>query len=303
MARLFVTRTTSLAISVFGAAFNFALAARLLGTWWSFKWEPESEWESSEFTISKDGVRFVWALLCAYFAAASAICFFGLVGIVRSKPSFVRIYRDYVVGDFVFGTLFAAIGSYAAFRPTVRSNVCELLSRQPDILRDFIDLGLTVENCEPWFERGVFGFMVILIIITVIRLHFVLGLSSYYSILVSHQGYHLSSYTPHYSRASAAEGDLERIYILPVRSMASKAACTSDLDLQFVDTPVYAPVPLTHVSPQVAEELLASATEAWVSRSHPAQAVRPRSFSPARHQSGSGAVQTADLISLDIEKA
>jgi hypothetical protein len=87
----------------------------------------------------------------------------------QSKPSFVRIYRDYVVGDFVFGTLFAAIGSYAAFRPIVRSNVCELLSRQPDILRDFIDLGLTVENCEPWFERGVFGFMVILIIITVIR--------------------------------------------------------------------------------------------------------------------------------------
>ena len=69
----------------------------------------------------------------------------------------------------MFGTLFAAIGSYAAFRPTVRSNVCELLSRQPDMLRDFIDLGLTFENCEPWFERGVFAFMVILAVITVIR--------------------------------------------------------------------------------------------------------------------------------------
>jgi hypothetical protein len=87
----------------------------------------------------------------------------------QGKPSFVRIYRDYIVGDFVFGTLFAAIGSYAAFRPTVRSNICELLSRQPDMLRDFIDLGLTLENCEPWFERGVFAFMVILIVITVIR--------------------------------------------------------------------------------------------------------------------------------------
>jgi hypothetical protein len=81
----------------------------------------------------------------------------------------VRIYRDYIIGDFVFGTLFAAIGSYAAFRPTVRSNICELLSRQPDMLRDFIDLGLTFENCEPWFERGVFAFMVILAVITVIR--------------------------------------------------------------------------------------------------------------------------------------
>ncbi|KAG1735051.1 hypothetical protein EDB19DRAFT_1127528 [Suillus lakei] len=299
-------RTTSLAISLFGAVFNFALAARLLGAWRSFKWEPESEWESSEYSISKDGVRLVWALLCAYFAAASAICFFGLAGIVRGKPSFVRIYRDYIVGDFVFGTLFAAIGSYAAFRPTVRSNVCELLSRQPDMLRDFIDLGLTLENCEPWFERGVFAFMVILIVITVIRLHFVLALSSYYTILVRRQGFHLPSHTPHHSRASAADGSLERIYILPVRSLASKAPCPSGLDLQYVDAPVYAPVPLTHVSPQVAEELLANATEAWISRYDLAQPVRPHNLSLARHQSGDswpGAGQTADFISLENNKA
>ncbi|KAG1815758.1 uncharacterized protein BJ212DRAFT_1481514 [Suillus subaureus] len=299
-------RTTSLVVSLFGAVFNFVVAARLLGVWRSFKWEPESEWESSEYSISKDGVRLVWALLCAYFAVASTICFIGLAGIVRGKASFVRIYRDYIVGDFVFGTLFAAIGSYAAFRPTVRSNVCELLSRQPDILRDFIDLGLTLENCEPWFERGVFAFMVVLIIITVIRLHFVLALSSYYSILIRHQDFRLPSHTPHYSCASVAEGDLERIYILPVRSVAGKASCTSDLDLPFVDAPVYAPVPLTHVSSQVAEELLANATEAWVSRSPPARPVRWRSPSPARCQSAdphSGSGQTADLISLENEKA
>ncbi|KAJ8596713.1 hypothetical protein M405DRAFT_757099 [Rhizopogon salebrosus TDB-379] len=286
-------RTTSLVISSFGAVFNFVLAARLLGTWQSFRWEPESEWESSEYSISRDGVRLVWALLCAYFAAASAICFFGLAGIVRSKPSFVRIYRDYIIGDFVFGTLFAAIGSYAAFRPTVRSNVCELLSRQPDMLRDFIDLGLTFENCEPWFERGVFAFMVILVVITVIRLHFVLTLSAYYTILVRHQGFCLSSHTP-----SADESRLERIYILPAHSSARKGPSASGLD-----APVYAPVRLSQVSPQVARELLANATEAWVSRFDPTQPpVRPRSLSLARYSPkhpAPGAVQTADLISLE----
>lgn len=80
-------RTTSLVISSFGAVFNFALAARLLGAWRSFKWEPESEWESSEYSTSRDGVRLVWALLCAYFVAASAICVFGLAGIVRVRRS------------------------------------------------------------------------------------------------------------------------------------------------------------------------------------------------------------------------
>jgi hypothetical protein len=34
------------------------------------------------------------------------------------------------------------------------------------LLQDFIDLGLTFENCESWFERGAFPFMVILVVIT-----------------------------------------------------------------------------------------------------------------------------------------
>ncbi|OAX38588.1 hypothetical protein K503DRAFT_691324 [Rhizopogon vinicolor AM-OR11-026] len=293
-------RTTSLVISSFGAVFNFALAARLLGAWRSFKWEPESEWEGSQYSISRDGVRLVWALSCAYFAAASAICFFGLAGIVRSKPSFVRIYRDYIIGDFVFGTLFAAIGSYAAFSPSVRSNVCELLSRQPDMLRDFIDLGLTFENCEPWFERGVFAFMIILVVITVIRLHFVLALSAYYTTLVRHQGFHLLSHKP-----NTNERRPERIYILPAHSSASKGRSTSDLE--FSDAPVYAPVPLTQISPRVAEELLANATEAWISRIDSAQpSVQSYSLSivcRSPMHPGPGAVQTADLISLENEKA
>jgi hypothetical protein len=35
--------------------------------------------------MSRDGVRLAWALLCAYLAAVSAICFFGLAGIVRVR--------------------------------------------------------------------------------------------------------------------------------------------------------------------------------------------------------------------------
>ena len=124
-----------------------------------------------------------------------------------------------------------------------------------------------------------------------------LALSSYYTILVRHQGFHLSSHTP-----PVDEGRLERIYILP---SASKRP--SESDLEFVDAPVYAPVPLTQISPKVAEELLANATEAWISRFDPTQRpVRVPSLSLTRRplvHSGSGAVQTADLISLGQNKA
>lgn len=123
-----------------------------------------------------------------------------------------------------------------------------------------------------------------------------LALSSYYTILARHQGCHLSSHT-----TSADERGLERIYILP---LASKEPSTSDLE--FVDAPVYAPVPLTQISPQLAEELLANATEAWVSRSDSTQPpVRLRSLSLARRPilPDPVAVQTADLISFGEKNA
>jgi hypothetical protein len=182
-----VDRSTSVAASFLGAVFNFALAAQLFATWWSLTWEPESEWEGSGFSLTRDGARLICGLFSAYFAAAFAICVFGLVGVVKvrpfvfvailsdlirpfqSIPSFVRIYRNYLIGDFAFFSLFAGLASSAAFDPASRSNVCEQISRHPDLLRDIIDLGLTLENCEQWFEHGLMSLLAVLVLVTLIR--------------------------------------------------------------------------------------------------------------------------------------
>ena len=81
----------------------------------------------------------------------------------------MRIYRNYVIGDFAFCTLFAVLASSAAVDPAARAQVCEQVSRQPDLLRGVIDLGLTLENCEQWFERGLMIFMVVFLLRTVVR--------------------------------------------------------------------------------------------------------------------------------------
>ena len=110
----------------------------------------------------------------------------------------------------------------------------------------------------------------------------------------------MSSYTP-----SGDERSLERIYILPARTSTSKGHGVSDLEL--ADAPVYAPVSLTQISPQVAEELLANATEAWVSRFRSTQPpVRPRGLSSAHRPAiypAPDEIETPDLISLENEKA
>ena len=188
-------------------------------------------------------------------------------------PSFVRIYRNYVIGDFAFCTLFAVLASSAAVDPAARAQVCEHVSRQPDLLRDVIDLGLTLENCEQWFERGLMAFMAILLVRTVVRvcalasprprvsprlqIHFIIALSRLYSRLAS--GYRSS---PSCMRDPAP---LERIYLLPhpPPDRHEKGAPSNEAPTK---SPIYAPVPLARIPAHMAHQLRATATEAWVSR-------------------------------------
>ncbi|KAG8218925.1 hypothetical protein J3R82DRAFT_4633 [Butyriboletus roseoflavus] len=260
-------RSASVATAFIGAVSNVALAVYLIGAWRSLAWEPGSEWEGLRFSLSRDGASLICGLFSAYFAAASAICVFGLAGIIKCIPSFVRIYRNYVIGDFAFCTLFAVLASSAAVDPAARAQVCEQVSRQPDLLRGVIDLGLTLENCEQWFERGLMAFMAVFLLRTVVRIHFIFALSRFYAHLSS--GYRCE---PLCSHDDDVLTPLERIYLLPHASVDQdeKRATVNEAIMQ---SSIYAPVPLAQVSPQMANQLRATATEAWISRVLPHRAL------------------------------
>lgn len=92
------------------------------------------------------------------------------VSILQSIPSFVRFYRDYSIADFAFMTVSTLVVSYTSYsNKYVRTGVCEELSRHPDLMRDMVEMGLNVENCELWFERAVVGIIGIMFILIVIR--------------------------------------------------------------------------------------------------------------------------------------
>ena len=106
-----MNRTASLCISLLGALVNFAFAVQLLLAWRSLRWEPESEWEGSENSWRGDGVKLVWGLLSAYFAAAATVCLIGCIGIVK-----VRLLPRYI---YIFSTELTSIVEHSLFRPVL----------------------------------------------------------------------------------------------------------------------------------------------------------------------------------------
>lgn len=82
----------------------------------------------------------------------------------------MRFYRDYSIADFAFMTVSTLVVSYTSYsNKYVRTGVCEGLSRHPDLMRNMVEMGLNVENCELWFERAVVGIIGIMFILIVIR--------------------------------------------------------------------------------------------------------------------------------------
>lgn len=60
--------------------------------------------------------------------------------------------------------------TYASFSYySIRSRICEELSRHADLMRDLAETGFSPENCEQWFERAVLVFIGIMFIIIILR--------------------------------------------------------------------------------------------------------------------------------------
>lgn len=234
-------RSASFVITFFSTVFNCVLALQILSLWHSLKWETEAEYESSGDRWRFNGVRMIWITCSTYFMVSAAVSCIGFAGVVKSKSSLVRFYRDFSVGDFAFTVFFTALAVYGAFQTSTRANVCEELSRQPELMRDLAEMGLNTENCERWFERAVMAFVLASLLIIVARLHFLLAVSQYYV--------HLCRQSDQRSPASPrTRSGYTRIYMIPPIEDEEQAAV------------VYAPVPLNELPADVRQ----GAMEAWV---------------------------------------
>ncbi|KAK7470223.1 hypothetical protein VKT23_001658 [Stygiomarasmius scandens] len=299
MARI-PARTASFIITLLGALTNCLITFKVLAAWRSIRWEPESEWESSSDKWTLNGIKIAWALLLTYFSAATAVCAIGLAGVIRSKPAFVKFYRDYSIADFSFCAFFTLLAAYGASLPTTPVGVCEGLSRQPELMRELAEMGLSSENCERWFKRTVIAFLGFMFLALVARLHFILAISIYYSHLFRHypgripmppSPTHSHSHSRSLRRRSM--DNLQRVYLLP-RSITELQQCASPVSPTSPtessnsasdpeDVIMYAPVPLSKLPREVAQNLKRAATEGWVKTTTTRSESSPLSSSSHRH--------------------
>lgn len=163
------------------------IAVRLLALWGSLRWEQESEWEGSPDSWRIDPVKLIWGLLSVYFAAAATASTVGFIGIARVSTAStlfgttpdtseknwaaaVRFFRDYTIADFAFIAISTVTVAYTSFSTSyVRTGVCEELSRQPELMRDIVETGLSLDNCEFWFERAVVVLLGMLFLLIAVR--------------------------------------------------------------------------------------------------------------------------------------
>jgi len=258
MARLQALRVASLLVTLFGTISNTLLAIQVIAAWRSLKWEPESEWELSVDDWRLDGVKVVWALLAMYFASAATVCAVGLMGIIKSKPAYVRFYRDYSIADFSFCVFFTALATYGSFYTAARAGLCEELSHHAELLRSVVEMGLNLENCEQWLERAVLAILAVTFIVMVVRLHLLLAVSNYYSHLVRFYKAPLTG--SHHSHSHPQSNTMQRIFVVP----GPKPYSSGEL--------VYTAVPLSSLPVDVQ----ATAQEAWVSQPVPCSTTEPQ---------------------------
>jgi len=262
-------RSIALFISLSGSLFNLLFAFKFYSLWSTLKSvEPESEWEGSLDSWSGESLTLLWGLLSCYFAAEAVSSFVGFIGIVKNIPSFVRFCRDYSIADLFF-VIFAAIsGAYVvSTNSSIRTGLCEEVSSQPDFIRDLADMGFNLENCEVWFERAVIGVMTMAAVVIIVRVHFVISISNYYSHLSrprSSSSSSPSSSTAAYTALRPMNSEsLHRIFLLPTPSTSSPSRSSNGTSEVYV----YSPVPLSSLSEEQARDM--QAAEAWISHTEP----------------------------------
>ncbi|KAI9513354.1 hypothetical protein F5148DRAFT_295130 [Russula earlei] len=269
-------RTTVLVASFIGALFNSLLAVQLSTLWRSLKWDSESEWEGSLDPWTVNILSLLGGLSTAYFVTAAVASAIGFAGIVKGVPAYVRFYRDFSIADFTFCTISTLFVTYASFSYySVRSRICEELSRQSNVMRDLAEIGLSPENCEQWFERAVLVFVGVMFIIIILRLNLVFVVSNYYR--------QLSRNSRDFPSRSRKDTTLHRIYLLPTPTASSSHDDALDGGLESTAL-VYAPVAIGDLSEREVQGL--NAREAWVHTDlpHPPRQHR-RSHSRGRRQS------------------
>ncbi|KAJ7206796.1 hypothetical protein GGX14DRAFT_456879 [Mycena pura] len=190
LSSLSIPKSASLVITLLGGLVHSFLALQLASSWRTLRaLEAENEFEMGKF----DGLRVLWALLALYLLAAAFVSFVGFLGVLRNNPTHVRLYRDCASADLLFTTFLGLIAAFAFWGPTTTSTraACDAPELAPllplinSLLSWFIPAPLSPdEACERYLAQVGAGASAGLLILSVVRVHFLLAVNAHYGALL-----------------------------------------------------------------------------------------------------------------------
>ncbi|KAF7304132.1 hypothetical protein MIND_00644800 [Mycena indigotica] len=209
--RMTIPKAASLVITLSGGLVHTYLALKLASSWATLRaLEAETEYENA---FRLDGLRVLFLLVALYLIAASCISFLGFSGVLRARPSHVRLYRDCASADLAFTALLGLVAAAVAFHPGTPAPTCDAPELAPllpligAVLAPFLPAQLAPdEACERYLTQLGVAAAAALLVLAVVRVHFLLAVNTHYAALLRQQ-----------QRAPDTEADAtHRIRLLPL---------------------------------------------------------------------------------------
>ncbi|KAJ7053507.1 hypothetical protein C8F01DRAFT_1166625 [Mycena amicta] len=194
LSRMTIPKSASLLITLVGGLVHSFVALQLFASWATLRaLEAETEYDNA---YRLDGLRILYALVALYLLAAAFVSFVGFSGVLRGNASHVKLYRDCASADLLFTTFLGVVAAFAAWGPTLTSTraACDspelapLLPLIGALLAPFLPAPLAPdEACERYLAHLGAGAAAGLLVLSVVRLHFLLAVNTHYGTLLKAQ--------------------------------------------------------------------------------------------------------------------
>ncbi|RIB22853.1 hypothetical protein C2G38_2293622 [Gigaspora rosea] len=132
------------------------------------------------FSLLAGQFGFFYSALSTYYIGATFACIAGIIGVIKNKINYVKIYSIFYWWQLLLGFTLSIVFSIVAFY--FDKDICEKLIEQPDVDMD-------MDTCMDWYIKTASTMVVCLGISCLIDLHFCMAVWAYYQRLKVEQQY------------------------------------------------------------------------------------------------------------------
>jgi hypothetical protein len=123
------------------------------------------------FSVLSGQLGLFYSALSTYYLGALLVCIAGIIGVIKNKVNYVRVYAYFYCWQLFLGFSLSTLFSVVAFY--YDKDICGKLIEQPEVDMD-------MDTCMDWYIRSSVSMVICLGISCLIDLHFCMAVWAYY---------------------------------------------------------------------------------------------------------------------------